>query len=212
MISHDLKFIFIHIPKTAGNSLALFLKDHVANEVILRESSMGPNQGIDIICEINSKDIKHKPISYYNNLYKSKIDDYYKFTIVRNPYDRLLSFYFWQKGKNHQTFNKEDFKQFIYRNQSYQHTYIWDSTLNKIDPTVHIIRFEDLINGLKETPPLKDFDFEKDYPHINASTNTRLDWTKLYDQELRDLVYKKYKRDFIFFNYEETPSIISGTS
>ena len=28
MISHKLKFIFIHIPKTSGNSLSLYLKDN----------------------------------------------------------------------------------------------------------------------------------------------------------------------------------------
>ena len=32
MISHKLKFIFIHIPKTSGNSLSLFLKDLVFNK------------------------------------------------------------------------------------------------------------------------------------------------------------------------------------
>tara|TARA_B110000971_G_C19991266_1_gene492088 strand:- start:137 stop:397 length:261 start_codon:yes stop_codon:yes gene_type:complete len=31
MISHKLKFIFIHIPKTSGNSLSLFLKDFIEN-------------------------------------------------------------------------------------------------------------------------------------------------------------------------------------
>jgi len=201
MISHKLKFIFVHIPKTSGNSLALFLINHVANTVVVRESNMGPNQGIDIICEINKRDIKHESISYYNNLYKDKIKDYYKFTIVRNPYDRILSFYFWQKGRARQDFNRQEFKQFIERNQSYQHTFIWDPILNQVDPTVHIVHFENLINELKETPPLKSLDFEKDYPHINASINNNLDWRKLYDQELRDLVYTKFKRDFIFFNY-----------
>jgi len=38
MISHELKFIFIHIPKTSGNSLSLFLKNFISNKVIQRKS------------------------------------------------------------------------------------------------------------------------------------------------------------------------------
>ena len=49
MISHILKFIFIHIPKTAGNSLSLYLKDYVANEVIQKDSNLGSNQGIQVL-------------------------------------------------------------------------------------------------------------------------------------------------------------------
>jgi hypothetical protein len=41
MISHKLKFIFIHIPKTSGNSLSLFLKDFIDNNVLQRSSNMG---------------------------------------------------------------------------------------------------------------------------------------------------------------------------
>ena len=51
MISHTLKFIFIHIPKTSGNSLSLYLKNYINNWVIQRPSKMGDNQGISIICE-----------------------------------------------------------------------------------------------------------------------------------------------------------------
>ena len=55
MISHKLRFIFIHIPKTSGNSLSLFLKDFIDNNVILRTSKMGPKQGISILCEKTKK-------------------------------------------------------------------------------------------------------------------------------------------------------------
>ena len=37
MISHTLQFIFIHIPKTSGNSLSLFLKDCISNQVIQKD-------------------------------------------------------------------------------------------------------------------------------------------------------------------------------
>ena len=55
--------------------------------------------------------------------------------------DRILSFYFWSKGKNSQKFNRDEFINFIKNNNSLQHKYI--------DNTFHIIHFENLINELK---------------------------------------------------------------
>ena len=48
MISHKLKFIFVHIPKTSGNSLSIFLKDFIDNNVIQRDNHIGENQAVII--------------------------------------------------------------------------------------------------------------------------------------------------------------------
>jgi hypothetical protein len=193
MISHKLKFIFIHIPKTSGNSLSLFLKYFIDNKVMQRSSLMGKKQGIDIFCEKTKKNIKHKKITYYKNNYGEKINDYFKFTIVRNPYDRILSFYFWHKGKNNQVFDRNEFINFIKNNSSYQHKYI--------DNTFHIIHFENLIDDLKNIKCFKNIvDFNK-YPKLNASCNSKINYNKIFDKTLKDLVYNKYKKDFKLFGY-----------
>lgn len=194
MISHKLKFIFIHIPKTSGNSLSLFLKHLIDNMVIQRNSRMGLNQGIDIICEKNKRDIKHNKIAYYKNTYGEKINDYFKFTIVRNPYDRMLSYYFWGKGKNNQEFNRNEFINFIKMNKCFQHEYI--------DNTFHIIHFENLIDELKEIECFKDIVNFNNYPTLNASTNSKKNYNEILDRELKDLIFNKYKKDFELFGYE----------
>lgn len=194
MISHKLKFIFIHIPKTSGNSLSLFLKDFIANVVIQRESNMGKNQGISIICEKTNKDIKHHPIKHYKQHYGEKINDYFKFTIVRNPYDRILSFYFWDKGKNGKVFRKNEFINFVKNNDSFQHRYI--------DNTFHIVHFENLIDELKDIECLKELVDFNNYPTLNASHNSKINYNDVFDKELKDLVFNKYKKDFELFGYE----------
>jgi len=194
MISHKLKFIFVHIPKTSGNSLSLFLKDFIDNEVIQRSSKMGEKQGISIICEKTKKDIKHNNITYYKNIYGEKINDYLKFTIVRNPYDRMLSFYFWNKGKNNQKFIRNEFINFVKNNDSFQNEYI--------DDTFHIIYYENLVNELKNIECFKDIIDFYNYPRLNSSSNSKVNYNEIYDKELKDLVFNKYKKDFELFGYE----------
>lgn len=64
--SNNLKLRFIHIPKCAGMSVSMWYSEVFANQ--------------------NTKDSNHAPRSYFS-------DDFYFWTIVRNPYDRAKSWY-----------------------------------------------------------------------------------------------------------------------
>ena len=73
MINDQYRCIFIHIPKTAGKSV---------------QKIFGKNWH-------NHKDISH----YAQKLEPSVFASYYKFAIVRNPWDRMVSDYNFQKNK-----------------------------------------------------------------------------------------------------------------
>jgi hypothetical protein len=197
MISHKLKFIFIHIPKTSGNSLSLFLKDLINNSITCSKGN-GNGEGIKVYCEKTKLDIKHQPINYYKNLYGKNINNYFKFTIVRNPYDRILSFYFWKKGEKNQVFNRKEFINFVNKKNSlqsiHQHQYI--------DNSFHIIHFENLIDELKNIVCFKDQVDFSNYPTLNASSNSKKNYNEILDKELKNLVYNKFKKDFILFGYD----------
>ena len=74
MISHKHRCIFVHIPKTAGNSI---------------------NRIFGISWE-NHKDLAR----YSRECDPVAFADYFKFAIVRNPWDRMLSDYNYQKKKS----------------------------------------------------------------------------------------------------------------
>jgi hypothetical protein len=74
MISHPHQCIFIHIPKTAGNSV---------------------NRAFGVPWQ-NHKDLTR----YARELSSSVFNSYYKFAIIRNPWERLLSDYNYQKKKS----------------------------------------------------------------------------------------------------------------
>jgi hypothetical protein len=74
MINHQYRCIFIHIPKTAGKSITSFFGMKWQN---------------------------HKDLARYAKELDSQIfADYFKFAVVRNPWDRMLSEYNFQRKKN----------------------------------------------------------------------------------------------------------------
>ncbi|MBX3011289.1 MAG: sulfotransferase family 2 domain-containing protein [Caldilineaceae bacterium] len=84
MISHKHKFIFIHIPKTAGTSI----------EQVLRDPTCQLLPG-----EWDTAHIPHAPLNHltlqeladYACLTPTQLKSYFKFCFVWNPWDRLVS-------------------------------------------------------------------------------------------------------------------------
>jgi len=77
MISHTKKCLFVHIPKTAGTSIEKLL------------------QGDNYTEGWSS----HNKLYEYEN--ENGYDSYYKFTFVRNPWERILSVYnYYREGGN----------------------------------------------------------------------------------------------------------------
>jgi len=74
MIDHSRRLIFIHIPKTAGKSILEFFGMRWQNH----------------------KDL----LRYSKELEPRAFKEYFKFTVVRNPWDRILSEYQFQKKKS----------------------------------------------------------------------------------------------------------------
>lgn len=73
LISEDGNFIFVHIQKTAGTSLRqLFLQEYPDSKELLRH---------------------HSVVSEGTSALQASWSRYYKFAFVRNPWDRVLSYY-----------------------------------------------------------------------------------------------------------------------
>lgn len=111
IISHSHKFILIKSLKTAGTSIEAALSNHCGgNDVVVPiNNNFGHNrdekggvvhQGMNadeiyrkIGQHVDAPTIKaREPAEVWNN--------YFKFSITRNPWDRALSYFFWDKRKD----------------------------------------------------------------------------------------------------------------
>lgn len=198
VICHDLQCIYIHIPKTAGTSIEQFLKDNGKNSI----DYLGVRNNRSLHHLLAHELKKEVPFIFYK---------YYKFSIVRNPYDRLLSEYYWtpiqgvgfksgQSKADFITYVSSVVKNRLYFTNIYndhfipQADFLYNGKKILID---QLFRYEDLewtIEYLK-----KKLNIENNLPYLNKSNKNikKTEWT----QRQKERIYKIYQKDFIIFNY-----------
>ena len=113
MLSLKKKFLFIHIPKTAGTSIARQLEPYSAEPIIAVKRPLG--EASDLI-HFNSAFVKdgrniHQSLSRYKKVIDRQVfDSLFKFTIIRNPWERALSYHLGPRAKGeNQSFDPDQF-------------------------------------------------------------------------------------------------------
>ena len=180
-------FIFVHINKTAGTSvgraIGLPVKDHL--------------MATEIIERIGAQ----------------AWEDAYKFTVVRNPWDKVVSHYEYRRKKdktgiatNNIPFDSwvrrtygEDKDPVLYNNpRSFQPQVDWLKDADGVVSMDYIIRFESINEGFEHVRQAIGLDAE--LPHLNASQ--RAGYHAYYDDESRVIVAKWFREDIEAFGYE----------
>ena len=178
MIIKEHKAIFIHIPKNAGTSI----------ETLFANSSF--------IIQPSKHDNVHEIKSKFPELYKS----YRKFTIIRNPYDKMVSWYFYLKRNLGEDREVLEFNDWIKDPLKFWHAddpiYFLDPQHTWLDDTVVIIKYENLNEELNEF-----FKEEMNLPVTNKSDHDH--YLKYYNKESLDIIYDRYKEDFEKYNYKK---------
>jgi hypothetical protein len=198
MISLQKRFLFVHIPKTAGNSIQSVLRDYSEDQLVALRKEQ---DGIERFGLRNSsyKIKKHSTLNeYYEALGGDQFRDLYKFTCVRNPWDRMVSYYF-TPTQSPETWSPKKFRGIISKAVSVpDYLRLDNSEENPFANVDYIMRFESLADDFRAvciaigiSPPT--------LPQYNRSN--REHYSKYYDDELREFVRTRFAAEIERFNY-----------
>jgi hypothetical protein len=199
------KLFFLHIPKNAGTSI----------------ENLGNKYGIKWGRFVDKKNYKlyDTPCNYYywHSPYFIKIPGYNYFAIIRNPYDKIISEFYYVGGYNDKHFKAKSHLESFYlwlddkyniikKNKHWnnchilpQYNYIYDNNGNK--------RVEHIIYMNKDFTKNLDLLFKKYNLNININdfekNNSRekhFKKTELNNKAIKQ-INEMYKKDFKYFNF-----------
>lgn len=180
-------FIFIHINKTGGTSVAKVIG-------LPKKRHLHVKEVISIVGE-------------------KEFNEAFVFCVVRNPWDKVVSHYRYRvktnqtnMADNHITFkewvkrtygdNKDPFYYDKPRMFATQSDWLKDS--NGIIRVNKILKFESLSDDFEIIA--KSLGIQKKLPHLNATNKGS--YTTYYDKETEEIVRKWFKEDIERFNYD----------
>lgn len=212
IISHGRKYIFVHIPKTGGTSLSLALEDKaMKDDILIGDTPKATKRRKRIkTLKASGRLWKHSRLSdMYGLVTQDQIQDYFVFTIVRNPWDRIVSYYHWLKAQRFEhpavTYAKQmSFTEFLTHPAVQQsmanhdaHHYVSDAKGNaQCDLYLRQECLQDDMIALQNHLGLKLAPLN----HTNQSNRER-DYKSYYTTQTRDVIYKLYADDIEKFHY-----------
>ena len=224
IVSHSHRFIFIKSLKTAGTSAEAALSNHcTGNDVVtpLGDYEFNRNESGEWVHKaMNAGNYsQHADAATIRDSLPTEVwNDYFKFSITRNPWDRALSYFFWDKrqdtslkppkriyhnlGVPYDDFTpvKQKFSEFVKGRtlQNNDRFYVADDELC-VD---FVIRYENLESDTQEVckrvglPAIA-------MPHLKGGIRKKEHhYTEYYDDDTRDIIAALHKNDIKLFGYK----------
>jgi hypothetical protein len=216
VINNHHKFIFVHIPKSAGTTVTQVLSQYTTwRDLELGGTGFGEN-----IARPYSRRFglgKHARLARLQSILGAECASYVTFAFVRNPYDRAYSIYKflkrWRAWPNSDVMDDfSTFEQFavsdlfqaspgpdnMFRPQAF-----WISAADGFPNISFVGRVEQVEEDLKRILGTCGISADiKDLNRVNASSQ-KDEWKFQYNGPQADAVRHRFARDFDMFGYSE---------
>ncbi|MEM6589781.1 MAG: sulfotransferase family 2 domain-containing protein [Pseudomonadota bacterium] len=211
IISPGRRFIFVHIPKTGGTSLALALEGRAMKDDILIGDTPKAKKRRRRLDGVTTQGRlwKHSTLADIDGLVPhQQIEEAFTVTLVRNPWDRLVSYYHWlrvqdfdhegvraAKRMTFSDFLRSDHVQSAVPDQPYAY---YMTRADGVEDCSLYIRLE---HFAKDSRPLwAHLGFRLDLPLVNQSDRPP-DYKPLYSKADTQLVAELCQSDIERFDY-----------
>ena len=207
MYSKKTNVLFIHIPKTAGQSMTRYFLSLEGKKWKHRKRVFVTDNEDPVFipqtAHFTLEDYRAYPYMNVANWVKKA----YKFSIVRNPYDRLWSEYKWRKRRpKWDKFCTKDFlmsvKEDVQDPIRARHL-LPQSDFFSPEDDVNVLRFETLQGDFARMINELGL-FPRELPHANKSKGGS--YIDKYDQHKIQVVKDLYGEDLERFGYDEEPA------
>lgn len=197
MIDHNLKLIFIEIPKTATHT------------IVKKFTNDSEPCGWNHDYMLYKQHLSISELLKYDYITKKQYQEYFKFTFTRNPFERAVSEYFY-RCRIHKEYKSyfPTFSDFIL--QKLQNTQRQQSIKQHLLPNYHFIymnnicemdfigRFENLENDYEKLCEL--LNKSKSKLKVRNSTEHK-HYSYYYTTEVKEILTEKYDLDIKHLNY-----------
>jgi hypothetical protein len=217
MIDIEGKFLFIHIPRTNGSELCNWYYNSV-----LHHRGIRPSDFINYLVGDQAVSKHFTYAQYARHFAHLDLDNFYKLSIIRNPFDTTVSTY-WMHVKLKTSFianfkinSFSEYVKFLDSVKSNTETDVFQSlrTIPYIDQChdVNIIRYENynddaqrILGDIGEIEVAKRYDKQKlhnEYDSRYGNSERPTDYREMYNEYTKDLVGKLFMWDLKVFEYD----------